>query len=138
DAEQKALSVPSKGAHNIIDTVNVGAAKLLEDGRSVFLYLPKMTPAMQMELKLDLTDTKGGVVRETIYHTVHEFGPEFKIAGVRWEDIRVAESKPVGEPGLALSFQGESTDTMHVDQLALTVPAGASPSVFIASRTFGA
>lgn len=137
DAEQKALTVPSKGAHNIIDTVNVGAAKLLEDGRSVFLYLPKMTPAMQMELKLDLTDTKGGLVRETIYNTVHEFGPEFKIAGVRWEDIKVAESKPVGEPGLVMSFEGETTDTVRVDQLALTVPAGTAPSVFIAPRAFG-
>ena len=140
DAEQKALTIPSKGSHNIIDTVAVGAAKLLEDGRSVFLYLPRMTPAMQMELKLDLTDPKGAVVRETIYHTVHEVAPDFKIAGVRWEDIHVAESVPVGEPGLAMSFNAEITDTLRVDQLALTVPEGASPSVFITPRagSFGA
>jgi mono/diheme cytochrome c family protein len=140
EAEQKAITVASKGSHNMIDAVTVGAARLLEDGRSVFLYLPKMTPAMQMELKLDLTDPKGGVVRETIYHTVHEFGPEFKIAGVRWEDIRIADSAPVGEPGLAMSFNAEITDTLRVDQLALTVPEGASPSVFITPRAgaFGA
>ena len=140
DAEEKAITVPSKGAHNSIDTVQVGAAKLLDDGRSVFLYLPKMTTAMQMELKLDLTDTKGGLVRETIYHTVHQCAPDFKIAGVRWEDIKVAESAPVGDPGLALSFNAEITDTLRVEQLALTVPEGASPSVFVTPRagSFGA
>lgn len=136
-AEEKALSVPSKGAHNIIDTVTVGAAKLVEDGRAVFLYLPKMTAAMQMELKLDLTDMKGAAVRETIYSTVHEMAPEYKIPGVRWEDVRVAESAPVGEPGLVMSFNAEITDTVRVDQLALTVPAGASPSVFVGSARGG-
>ena len=139
-AEERALLVASKGAHNIIDAVQVGAAKLLDDGRSVFLYLPKMTPAMQMELKLDLTDPKGGLVRETIYSTVHTMGPEFNVAGIRWEDIKIAEAKPVGEPGLAMSFNAEITDTLRVDQLALTVPEGASPSVFISPRggSFGA
>jgi mono/diheme cytochrome c family protein len=140
EAEQKAITVASKGAHNMIDAVQIGAAKLLEDGRSVFLYLPKMTPAMQMELKLDLADTKGAPVRETIYHTVHNFGPEFNLPGVRWQDIKIAEAAPVGEPGLALSFNSETTDTLRVDQLALTVPEGGSPSVFISPRggSFGA
>lgn len=136
-AEARATTEPSKGAHNIIDTVTVGAAKLLDDGQSVFLYVPKLTAAMQMELKFDLTDPKGAPVRETIYHTVHNCGPEFKIAGVRWEDIKIVESAPAGEPGLALSFQGESTDALLVDQMALTVPEGTSPSVFLAPRAFG-
>ena len=139
-AEEKALGVPSKGAHNIIDTVQVGAAKVVEDGRAVFLYLPKMTRAMQMEIKLDLADTKGGLVRETIYSTVHKMAPEFRVAGIDWKTIPIAETKPVGEPGLAMSFNAEITDTLRVDQLALTVPEGASPSVFISPRngSFGA
>ncbi len=139
-AEERAVTEPSKGAHNVIDTVPVAAAMLLEDGRSVFLYIPKMTPAMQMELKLDLRDPKGALVRETIYHTVHAFAPEFKTAGVRWADVKVVPSAPAGEPGLALSFNAEITDTLRVDQLALTVPAGTSPSVFITPRNgaFGA
>ncbi len=137
-AEAQALVTPSKGAHNAIDTIQVGAAKLVEDGRAVFLYLPKMTTAMQMELKLDLLDAKGRSVRETIYNTVHKFGPEYRVAGVRWEDIKVAAAAPSGEPGLAMSFDAEITDTVRVDQLALTVPAGMSPSVFIAARNFGA
>jgi mono/diheme cytochrome c family protein len=138
EAEQKAITEPSKGAHNIIDTVTVAAAKVVDDGRGVFLYIPKMTPAMQMEVKLDLADAKGGVVRETIYNTVHTFAPEFQIPGVRWQDIRVAETKPVGEPGLVMTFNGETTDAVRVDQLALTVPEGMAPSVFIAPRAFGA
>ncbi len=140
EAETKALTVASKGSQNIIDAVTVGAARLLDDGRSVFLYVPKMTPAMQMELKLDLTDPKGAPVRETIYHTVHALRSDFTLPGVRWEDIKVAESAPVGEPGLALSFNSEITDTLRVDQLALTVPEGTAPSVFITPRagSFGA
>ncbi len=136
-AEELAQTAVSKGAHNQIDTVTVGAAKLLDDGRSVFLYLPKMTAAMQMELKLDLTDPKGAPVRETIYSTVHEMAPEFKVAGVRWEDIPVVASAPSGEPGLVMTFDAETTDTLRVHQLALTVPAGGSPSVFISGRGFG-
>lgn len=136
-AEEKALSVPSKGAHNIIDSVAVGAAKLLDDGRSVFLYIPKMTAAMQMEMKLDLADPKGAPVRETIYSTVHEMAPEYKIAGIRWDDIKVAPSAPVGEPGLAMSFDSEVTDTVKVDQLALTVPQGSAPSVLVGSGRGG-
>lgn len=136
DAEQKALIVPSKGAHNIIDNVIVGAAKLLEDGRSVFLYLPKMTAAMQMEVKYDLADPKGGIVRDTIYNTVHRMAPEFKVPGVRWEDIKIAETAPVGERGLVMTFASETTDAVRVDQLALQLPEGASPSVFIGARGF--
>lgn len=139
-AEAKAITVPSKGAHNRIDTVPVAAAKLLEDGRTVFLYIPQMTPAMQMELKLDLVDLQGVQIRETIYHTVHQCAPEFKIAGLNWADVKVVASVAAGEPGLALSFNAEITDTLRVDQLALTVAAGTSPSVFITPKAgaFGA
>lgn len=136
-AEERALSVPSKGAHNIIDSVAVGAAKLLDDGRSVFLYIPKMTAAMQMEMKLDLADPKGAPVRETIYSTVHEMAPAYKIAGMHWEDIKVGASAPVGEPGLTMSFDSEVTDTVKVDQLALTVPQGTAPSVLVGSGRGG-
>ncbi|MDP3073975.1 MAG: c-type cytochrome [Opitutaceae bacterium] len=139
-AEAKALTVASKGSHNIIDPVAVAAARLLDDGRSVFLYVPKMTPAMQLELKLDLADAQGASLRETIYHTVHVLRPDFAVPGVRWDEIKVAASAPAGEPGLALSFNSEITDTVRVDQLALTVPEGAAPSVFVTPRagSFGA
>ncbi len=137
-AEKQALLTASKGAHDMVDAVTVGAARLVEDGRAVFLYLPKMTPAMQMEVKFDLIDAQGTAVRETIYNTVHHLAPEFKISGVRWEEVRVPESAPVGAPGLIMSFTAETTDAVRVDQLALNCPPGTSPSVFIAPRQFGA
>jgi mono/diheme cytochrome c family protein len=137
-AEEKAITVGSKGEHNSIDTVNVAAAKLLEDGRTVFLYIPQMTPAMQMELKLDLQDPKGARVNETIYHTVHAMAASYTVPGVRFEDIKVANVAPVGEPGLVLSFNSETTDAVRVDQLALNTPAGTPPSVFVAAREYGA
>jgi mono/diheme cytochrome c family protein len=137
-AEQQAITVPSKGAHNVIDTVTVGAAKLLDDGRAVFLYLPKMTAAMQMEVKFDLLDAKGAACRDTIYNTVHNTSPEYKIAGVNWNEIAVAPTMPTGEPGLVLNFDAETTDAVAVPQIALTVPAGTAPSVFLNPRGFGA
>jgi mono/diheme cytochrome c family protein len=137
-AEIQALAVGSKGAHDLVDAVTVGAARLLEDGRSVFLYLPKMTPAMQMEVKVDVTDSQGAAVRETIYNTVHRLASEFKIAGVRWDEVRVAEAAPVGEPGLIMSFTNATTDAVRVHQLTLNCAPELSPSVFINPREFGA
>lgn len=137
EAEKKAITVASKGDHNRIDTVTIAAAKLLEDGRTVFLYVPKMTPAMQMELKLDLQDPKGATVKETIYHTVHAMAGDFTTPGVRWEDIKVAESAPVGQPGLVMSFNSEVTDALIVPQLALSAPVGTAPSVFAGGRDYG-
>lgn len=138
EAEQKAITTPSKGAHNVIDTVTVAAAKLVDDGRAVFLYMPKMTPAMQMEMKFDLVDAKGAACRDTIYNTVHNLSPSYEIPGVKWEDIKVVSTAPAGEPGLVLNFDSESTDAVAVPQIALTVPAGSSPSVFLGGRNFGA
>ena len=137
-AEEKAITVASKGAQNSIDTVTVAAAKLLEDGRTVFLYIPKMTAAMQMEVKMDLLDPKGIPVVQTLYNTVHNLAGEFTTPGVRWEDIKVTESLPVGQPGLILSFNSEITDAVRVDQLSLNTPAGTPPSVFINGRDYGA
>ncbi len=137
EAEAKALVETSKGAHTLIDSVAVRAARLLEDGRSVFLYIPKMTLAMQMEVKLDLADLKGRAVRESIYHTVHAMRAPYQIAGLRWEDIAVSETAPSGAPGLAMSFDSSTTDTVRVDQLALYVPSGMSPSVFLPAAPFG-
>ena len=138
DAEEKAITVASKGEHNSIDTVTVAAAKLLEDGRTVFLYLPQMTAAMQMEVKMDVQDTKGAPVRDTIYNTVHAMAGDFTVPGVRWEDIKVTEAVPVGQPGLVLSFNAEITDAVVVPQLALNTPVGTPPSVFINARDYGA
>lgn len=138
EAETKAITVASKGAVNNIDTVTVGAAKLLEDGRTVFLYIPKMTPAMQMEVKLDLQDPKGAPVRETIYNTVHAMAGDFTVPGVNWADIKIVDTVPAGQPGVILSFNGETTDAVRIDQVALNTPAGTPPSVFMAAREYGA
>ncbi|MCX6953752.1 MAG: c-type cytochrome [Verrucomicrobia bacterium] len=138
EAEQKAITVASKGAQNSIDTVTVAAAKLLDDGHTVFLYIPKMTAAMQMEIKLDLQSAKGAPVRDTIYNTVHKVAGNYTVPGVRWEDIKVVDTVPAGQPGLILSFNAEITDAVRVDQLALNTPAGTPPSVFVGGSDYGA
>jgi mono/diheme cytochrome c family protein len=137
-AEAKAWTTPSKGSHNKIDTVTIGASRLLEDGKSVFIYIPKMTTAMQMEIKMDLLDKKGNPFRETLYNTVHELRPAFKIAGVDFDKIKVIESPAIGEHGLLVSFGGSMTDTLRTSRFALTVPEGTPPSAFLDSEPFEA
>lgn len=44
---------------------------LSSDGRSVLLVVPEMKPAMQMQLAYDVKTRAGGVVRDTLWLTVH-------------------------------------------------------------------
>jgi mono/diheme cytochrome c family protein len=137
-AEARALEVGSKGVHNQIDPVAIAAVALLEDDRTVFLHLPQMTPAMQMEVKYDLLDDQGGQVRNTVYHTVHALGASHVIPEVQpVESVARRGHASVGEPGLLLAFS-EPTDVVRMERLALTVPEGTPPSVFLPARAFEA
>jgi glucose/arabinose dehydrogenase len=57
----------AKGPGNI----KVTSAKLLADGNTIFVTIENMQPIHQMEIKMDLEDTKGNELRTTIYNTVH-------------------------------------------------------------------
>ncbi len=138
EAEARAWSTPSKGVHNRVDTVTVGAARLLADGQSVFVYVPKMTTAMQMEIKMDLVDTDGRSFRETIYNTIHKLRSAFELPGIDLSKTESIEAPLVGEQGLLVSFGGTITDTMRTPRLALTSPEKTPPSVFIGGSGFEA
>jgi hypothetical protein len=56
------------------DVLEVKAAKLSPDGRTVSLALPGIKPVMQMQIKLNLEAEDGEPVRFTIYNTVHKLG----------------------------------------------------------------
>lgn len=59
------------------DTVEVLAATLGADGRSVFLEFPVVAPVMQMEVRYDVHTADGGPVAGTLYSTVHTTLPDF-------------------------------------------------------------
>ena len=58
------------------DDVPVKSAKLLEDGRTVFLEIPNIRPVMQMEIALDLETVDGDVIISKIYNSIHKLAKE--------------------------------------------------------------
>ena len=135
EARAKALVEPSKGSQNQIDTVRVRAASLLEDGKTVFLYIPEMTPAMQMEIKMDLADVNETAFRETIWNTIHLLRPAFSEHGLDLTNLPEINTDPIGKPGLILSMaHGSTDDAVVVDRLALTLAPGQAATPFIDPR----
>jgi len=132
EARELALSEPSKGSQNLIDSVEVRAAKLLPDGKSVFLYIPKMTPAMQMEIRMDLADEKKKAFKETIWNTIHNLHPEFTAHGLDLANLPPIKKEALGEQGLVLSTsRGSADDAVVVDRLAITLDRGDAVTAFI-------
>ena len=56
------------------DPVEVAAAKLSDDGRSVWLQIPDLKPAMQLQLRYNVKTAAGQPVRGEVYHTIHHLG----------------------------------------------------------------
>ena len=123
ELEAEALKLPSKGAVNNVDSVPIRAAKVLADGKSVFLYAPYMTEAMQMEIKMDIASASGEAFRETIWNTVHNLRSPFEQHGLDLANLPELERKPRGEPGLTMTMAYEAADdATMVDRIAFNVP----------------
>lgn len=56
------------------DTLEVRSAKLLDDGKSVFLEVPDLKPVMQVEIKYNVDTQRGDALRNTIYGTINRLG----------------------------------------------------------------
>jgi hypothetical protein len=63
---------PKKEGH---ETVNITSAKLLPDGRSVFLQADKLKPVMQMQIKFNVNAADHKVMRGEIYNTINKLAP---------------------------------------------------------------
>jgi len=59
------------------DPLPIKSARLLEDGRSVFLEIPGIRPAHQVALQYNLTSTRGLRKKDTFYFTINQLGPRF-------------------------------------------------------------
>ncbi len=64
-------SDPEKEGH---ETLEVRSAKLLADGRSVFLEIPGLRPVMQFEVRYNLETTDGKSLRSELYGTINRLG----------------------------------------------------------------
>jgi len=57
------------------DAVTIQAARLLPDGRSVFLEIPGLAPVMQMHVEWNINAADGVAVRGEVFHTIHRLRP---------------------------------------------------------------
>lgn len=132
EARAAALLDHSKGSQNQTDTVPIRAASVLDGGKSVFLYIPEITPAMQMEIKMDLASADKTEFRETIWNTIHNLRPDFSEHGLDLTNLPEIDTAPIGKPGLILSMaHGSTDDALVVDRLALTLDKGQAFTPFI-------
>lgn len=56
------------------DPVEVKSARLLPDGRSVFLEIPKLQPVMQMHIQYNVNAADGKTLRGEIFNTINRLG----------------------------------------------------------------
>jgi hypothetical protein len=67
-------SKPEQGGH---DSLEVRSAKLLPDGKSVFLEIPGLIPVMQFEVKYNLKTADGKAMRSELHGTINRLGAKF-------------------------------------------------------------
>lgn len=60
------------------DRMPVKSAKLLADGKSVFLTLDDIKPSMQMQLRWNLATASGEPISGVLHHTLHFPAPAFR------------------------------------------------------------
>ena len=60
------------------DPLEIRSAKLLPDGRTVFLEIPALGPVMQWELQYNLDTTDGQALRSRLYGTINKLAEEFR------------------------------------------------------------
>ena len=62
------MADPRRPGH---DPVPIRSAKLLPDGKTVFLELPQLKPVMQMKIRFRLKAADGAPVEQEIYCTIN-------------------------------------------------------------------
>ena len=65
---------PNKEGHQSLE---VKSAKLLPDGKTVFIEVPGLKPVMQFELKYSLNSTDGKPMRSSLWGTINRVGARF-------------------------------------------------------------
>lgn len=70
-SKEYSLASPEKVGH---DEVEVRNAKLLPDGRSVFLTINDLQPVMQMKIQFNVNAGDGKAIRGEIYNTINQVG----------------------------------------------------------------
>ncbi len=70
-SKEYSVSLPKEVGH---DAVDVKSAKLLPDGRTIFLEIPDLKPVMQMQIQFNVNAADGKPIRGEIYNTINKVG----------------------------------------------------------------
>lgn len=62
------------------DTIEIQSARLLPDGRSVFIVVAQLAPVMQYEIKYSLNSAKGKAMKSSLWGTINRVGARFEAA----------------------------------------------------------
>ncbi len=90
-------SDPRRRGH---ETVTIRSARLLDDGRTVFLDIPDIRPVMQMSVTYSLRAADGTPFRSGIYNTIHRLGAPHPAGGATAPIVDAASEPPETRPGL--------------------------------------
>ena len=60
------------------DPVEIRSAKLLPDGKTVFLEIPTLGPVMQWDLQYSLDTTDGKALRSRLHGTINKLAEAFR------------------------------------------------------------
>ena len=63
------------------DQVDVKSATLLKDGRTVFLEIPDLRPAMTTKITCNLDAADGTAIQQDVHCTIHALGAAFSVKG---------------------------------------------------------
>lgn len=61
------------------DSLEIKSARLMKDGRTVFLEIPDLRPADQIKLRLYLDSADGEILSQDIHGTIHKLGTAVKL-----------------------------------------------------------
>jgi hypothetical protein len=59
------------------DTLEVKSARVLADGKTVFVEIAGMQPVMQMQISYSVAAPDGAAVKGEVFDTIHELAPAF-------------------------------------------------------------
>lgn len=67
------------------DEIFVKAARLMSDGKTVFLEMPELRPVMQMEVKYNIDGADGEILRSQIWLSINRLDSVNKTNGKNWK-----------------------------------------------------
>lgn len=78
------VSQPDQLGHDIL---KIRSVQLLEDGKSIFVEIPKLQPVMQMHLYMNLKAKDGTSFKADLFPTIIELGDYYAFAGAEKQNI---------------------------------------------------